>query len=93
MVILILLGVIAASRGSDVLEQMPDVERAWLTRAPSLGWVHLATAVIAQFLVAFLLSSTWDGGRCLGPSTNSASKARTATTATCGCGCWPRLSC
>ncbi|HMH89818.1 MAG TPA: hypothetical protein VK586_01905 [Streptosporangiaceae bacterium] len=54
-VILILLGVIAASRGSDVLEQMPDVERAWLTRAPSLGWVHLAAAVIAQFLVAFLL--------------------------------------
>jgi hypothetical protein len=55
MVILILLGLIAASRGSDVLEQMPDVERAWLTQAPSLGWVHLAAAVIAQFLVAFLL--------------------------------------
>jgi hypothetical protein len=55
LVILVLLGVIAASRGSDVLEQMPDVERAWLTRAPSLGWVHLAAAVIAQFLVAFLL--------------------------------------
>ena len=55
LVILVLLGVIAASRGSDVLEQMPDVERAWLTRVPSLGWVHLAAAVIAQFLVAFLL--------------------------------------
>lgn len=55
LVILVLLGVIAASRGSDVLEQMPDVERAWLTRTPSLGWVHLAAAVIAQFLVAFLL--------------------------------------
>ena len=55
LIILILLGVIAASRGSDVLEQMPDVERAWLTRVPSLGWVHLAAAVIAQFLVAFLL--------------------------------------
>jgi hypothetical protein len=55
MVILVLLGVIAVSRGSDVLEQMPDVERAWLTRQPSLGWVHLAAALIAQFLVAFLL--------------------------------------
>lgn len=55
LVILVLLGVIAVSRGSDVLEQMPDVERAWLTRPPSLGWVHLAAALIAQFLVAFLL--------------------------------------
>jgi hypothetical protein len=55
LVILVLLGVIAVSRGSDVLEQMPDVERAWLTLAPSRGWIHLAAAVIAQFLVAFLL--------------------------------------
>jgi hypothetical protein len=50
-----LLGVLAVSRGSDVLEQLPDVERAWLTWPPSMGWVHLAAAVAAQALLAFLL--------------------------------------
>ena len=50
-----LLGVLAISRGSDVLEQLPDVQRAWLTWPPGMEWVHLAAAVAAQALLAFLL--------------------------------------
>ena len=50
-----LLGVLAISRGSDVLEQLPDVQRAWLTWPPSVEWVHLAAAVAVQALLAFLL--------------------------------------
>ena len=55
LLIVVLLGVIAVSRGFDVLEQMPDVERAWLTWPPSMGWIHLAAAAAAQLLLAFLL--------------------------------------
>jgi hypothetical protein len=42
LVIVALLAVIATGRGSDVLEQFPDVQRAWVTWPPSLGWLHLA---------------------------------------------------
>ena len=55
LVIVALLAVIAIGRGTDVLEQFPDVERAWLTWPPSLGWLHLALAVAAQLLLAALL--------------------------------------
>src|SRR6266516_2439827 len=55
LVIVALLAVIAIGRGTDVLEQFPDVERAWLTWPPSLGWLHLAFAVAAQLLLAALL--------------------------------------
>jgi hypothetical protein len=56
LVIVALLAVIAIARGMDVLEQMPDVQRAWLTWPPSLGWAHLAFAVLAQVLLAALLA-------------------------------------
>ena len=45
LVIVALLGVIAIARGSDVLEQMPDVQRAWLTWPPSRSWVQLGLAL------------------------------------------------
>ena len=53
-VVVVFLAVLAAGRGPDVLEQMPDVQRSWLT-APGMGWVHAAVAVIAQLLLAVLL--------------------------------------
>ena len=53
-VVVILLAVLAAGRGPDVFEQMPDVQRSWLT-TPGMGWVHAAVAVIAQLLLAVLL--------------------------------------
>jgi hypothetical protein len=55
-VIVALLMIIAVARGSDVLEQLPDVQRAWLTWPPSLGWAHLGFAVGAQLLLAGLLA-------------------------------------
>jgi hypothetical protein len=55
LVIVALLTVIAVGLGTDVLEQFPDVQRAWLTWPPSLGWLHLAFAVAAQLLLAMLL--------------------------------------
>ena len=55
LVIVALLAVIAIGRGTDVLEQFPDVQRAWITWPPSLGWLHLAFAVAAQVLLALLL--------------------------------------
>ena len=55
LVVVALLAVIAIGRGTDVLEQFPDVQRAWLTWPPSLGWLHLAFAVAAQALLALLL--------------------------------------
>jgi len=55
LVIVALLAVIATGRGSDVLEQFPDVQRAWVTWPPSLGWLHLAFAIAAQVLLAMLL--------------------------------------
>ena len=55
LVIIALLAVIATGRGSDVLEQFPDVQRAWITWPPGLGWLHLAFAVAAQVLLAMLL--------------------------------------
>jgi hypothetical protein len=55
LVIVALLAVIAVGLGTDVLEQFPDVQRAWLTWPPSLGWLHLACAVVAQLLLAALL--------------------------------------
>ena len=55
LVIVALLAVIATGRGSDVLEQFPDVQRAWITWPPSLGWLHLAFAIAAQVLLAMLL--------------------------------------
>lgn len=55
LVVVALLAVLACARGSDVLEQLPDVQRAWLTWPPSMGWVHLAVAVTAQVLLAALL--------------------------------------
>ena len=53
-VVVVFLAVLAAGRGPDVLEQMPDVQRSWLT-APGMGWVHAAVAVIAQLLLVVLL--------------------------------------
>jgi hypothetical protein len=53
-IIVAFLGVLAIGHGPDVLEQMPDVERSWLT-AVGLGWVHAGIAVIAQVLLAVLL--------------------------------------
>jgi hypothetical protein len=55
LVIVALLAVIAVGLGTDVLEQFPDVQRAWLTWPPSLGWLHLTFAVAAQLLLAVLL--------------------------------------
>ena len=54
-VIVALLAVIATGRGTDVLEQFPDVQRAWVTWPASLGWLHLAFAIAAQVLLAMLL--------------------------------------
>ena len=56
LVIVALLAVIAIGRGTDALEQFPDVQRAWLTWPPSLGWLHLAFAVAAQVLLAIALA-------------------------------------
>jgi uncharacterized membrane protein len=54
-VIVVLLIVLAAGRGADVLEQMPDVQRAWLSSHPGMGWVHAAVAATAQVLLALML--------------------------------------
>ncbi len=54
-VVVVFLAVVAAGRGADVLEQMPDVQRSWLTWPPGMGWVHAAVAVTAQLLLALLL--------------------------------------
>jgi hypothetical protein len=54
-VVVVFLAVLAAGRGPDVLEQMPDVQRSWLTWPAGMGWVHAAVAVIAQLLLAVLL--------------------------------------
>jgi uncharacterized membrane protein len=54
-IVVALLAVMAAGRGADVLEQMPDVQRAWLTWPPGMGWVHAALAATAQLLLATLL--------------------------------------
>jgi hypothetical protein len=56
LIIVALLTVVAIARGMDVLEQMPDVQRAWITWPPSLGWAHLAFAVAVQVLLAGLLA-------------------------------------
>jgi hypothetical protein len=56
LVIVALLGVIAIARGSDVLEQMPDVQRAWLTWPPSRSWRQLGFALAVQALLAVLLA-------------------------------------
>jgi hypothetical protein len=56
LVIVGLLSVVGIARGMDVLEQMPDVQRAWITWPPSLGWAHLAFAVAVQVLLAALLA-------------------------------------
>jgi hypothetical protein len=53
-VVVLFLAVLAAGRGPDVLEQMPDVQRSWLT-APGMGWFHAGVAVTAQLLLAALL--------------------------------------
>ena len=55
LVVVLFLAVVAAGRGADVLEQMPDVQRSWLTWPPGMGWVHAAVAVTAQLLLALLL--------------------------------------
>jgi hypothetical protein len=55
LVIVALLAVIAIGRGTDVLEQFPDVQRAWLTWPASLGWLHMVFAVTAQALLAAAL--------------------------------------
>lgn len=54
-VIVVLLIVMGAGRGADVLEQMPDVQRAWLSWPPGMGWAHAAVAATAQVLLAFML--------------------------------------
>lgn len=54
-VIVVFLAVVAAGRGADVLEQMPDAQRSWLTWPPGMGWVHAAVAASAQLLLAVLL--------------------------------------
>lgn len=56
LVVVAVLAVIAVGRGPDVLEQMPDVQRAWLTWPPGMGWVAAAVAVAAQLLLALLLA-------------------------------------
>jgi hypothetical protein len=53
-IVVAFLAVLAVGRGPDVLEQMPDVQRSWLT-TPGLGWVHAGVAVSAQVLLAVLL--------------------------------------
>jgi uncharacterized membrane protein len=55
-IVVAFLAVLATGRGSDVLEQMPDVQRSWLT-APGMGWIHAGVSVIAQLLLAALLLS------------------------------------
>jgi hypothetical protein len=55
LVVVALLAVIAIGRGTDVLEQFPDVQRAWLTWPPSIGWLHMVFAVAAQALLAIAL--------------------------------------
>ena len=47
-----LVTVIAAGKGSDILEQMPDVPRAWLA---GNGWEPAVVAVLAEALLAVLL--------------------------------------
>ena len=54
-VVVMFLAVVAAGAGPDVLEQMPDVQRSWLTWPPGMGWVHAAVAATAQLLLALLL--------------------------------------
>jgi hypothetical protein len=54
-VVVLFLAVVAAGRRADVLEQMPDVQRSWLTWPPGTGWVHAAVAATAQLLLALLL--------------------------------------
>ena len=54
-VIVVLLTVMAAGSGQDFLEQLPDVQRAWLTWPPGMGWVHAAVSAVAQSLLALLL--------------------------------------
>jgi hypothetical protein len=54
-IVVLLLAVLAVGRGADVLEQMPDVQRAWLAWPPGRGWVHAGVAVAAQLLLALLL--------------------------------------
>ena len=51
-VLVALVTVIAAGHGSDILEQMPDVPRAWLA---GNGWEPAVVAVAAEALLAVLL--------------------------------------
>jgi hypothetical protein len=51
-VLVALVAVIAAGRGSDILEQMPDVPRAWLA---GNGWQPALVVMMAQALLALLL--------------------------------------
>lgn len=51
-VLVALVTVIAAGKGSDILEQMPDVPRAWLA---GNGWEPAVVAVLAEALLAVLL--------------------------------------
>ena len=51
-VLVALVTVIAAGHGSDILQQLPDVPRAWLTRD---GWEPAVVAMLAEALLALLL--------------------------------------
>ena len=51
-VLVALVTVIAAGHGSDILQQLPDVPRAWLARD---GWGPAVVAMLAEALLALLL--------------------------------------
>jgi len=57
LVLVVLLGVLAALPGNNTLEQMPDVQRAWITGPPSavIAWRPLLLAVAAQLMLALLI--------------------------------------
>ena len=57
-VVVLLLGLIAIGPPlSGTLEQMPDVQRAWLSSGRYAGWSQLLLAALAQVLLAVMLAS------------------------------------
>ncbi len=58
LVVVLLLGLIAIGPPlSGTLEQMPDVQRAWLSSGRYAGWSQLLLAALAQALLAVMLAS------------------------------------
>ncbi len=50
-----LLAVIAIVPGPNALQQMPDVQRAWLSGPASVAWSAVLPAIAAQILVALII--------------------------------------